>query len=156
MTPIRTRIRLGSLIQMNEREHVYLVDDAIEVDQVDGYEVTRRRVFFSDVEAVTIHRERPTLALIVLGLVVGLGLLIALAVMRDAQRLLPGFIVMCFTVLPLLLVFLRLVLVPARRICVFGTRTKASMRFGFRTTKAERVFEQICAAVAAARPPSSP
>ena len=143
-TPVRTRVRLGSAIQMSEREHIYLVDDAVEVDQVDGYEVTRRRVFFTDIEAVTLHRERRVVPLVALGLATTVGLLISIAISLDHRDVTSGLIVMAFIALPFALLFLRMLLVPACVIAVFGTRTKATMRFSFRIRKAERVFQQIC------------
>ena len=148
MTPIRKRVFLGRTIQMSEREHVYLVDDAVEVDQVDGYEVTRRRVFFNDIEAVTIHQRRQVASIIGSGLMVGLCLFILFAITINENDARVGVIVMSIITLPFVVLFLRMLLVPARIIQVFGTRTKATMRFSFRVKRAERVFQQICDRVA--------
>lgn len=134
---------------MAEREHVYVVEDAIEVDQVDGYEVTRRRVFLSDIEAVTMHQQRQIYSLIMLGLVLLTCLAVIVAVNSHAADKMLGLLISSAVTAPFLWLFVRLLLVPTRIINIYGTRTKASLRFVFRVAKAEKVFHLICDRVSA-------
>ena len=49
------RERLGRRAGFSHREYVYRASDSFEIDEIEGYEVTRKRVFFDDVLLVTHH-----------------------------------------------------------------------------------------------------
>ena len=56
-TAARKRRYLGHLTTFGERSSIHLCDDAIEIDLIDGYDIETKRVFFSDVQLITIHRQ---------------------------------------------------------------------------------------------------
>ena len=47
------RERLGRRVAFSHREQVYAARDCFEIDEVEGYDVTRKRVFYDDVVLVT-------------------------------------------------------------------------------------------------------
>lgn len=152
------RDQLGGMWSLHERQHVYLTADALEIDQTDGYDVTRRRVFLNDVVLVTVHHERRWgLALtfwMVAGLVAAPGAVAVLIASEhgDFERVLwvvLGFLGIPAAVLVLLGLVPLLVLTPV--LSVFGRRTKAAMRFTCRRRRALAVRERLVAAVTAAQ-----
>ncbi|MCK6491163.1 MAG: hypothetical protein L6R48_23170 [Planctomycetes bacterium] len=152
------RDRLGGMWNLHERQHVYLTADALEIDQTDGYDVTRRRVFLNDVVLVTVHQERRWgLALtmwMVAGLVAAPGAVAVLIASQhgDFERVL--WVVLEFLGIPAaVLVLLGLVplLVLTPVLSVFGRRTKAAMRFTWRRRRALVVRDRLVAAVTAAQ-----
>ncbi|MEA2327027.1 MAG: hypothetical protein QOE68_1986, partial [Thermoanaerobaculia bacterium] len=66
MTPGK-RTLLGRNAGVMLREAVYETADAIESESREGYDVTRKRVFFEEVLLVTIHREMGALYVITMG-----------------------------------------------------------------------------------------
>jgi hypothetical protein len=136
----RPRILLGKLPNLGDREYVYRCDDALEVDQVDGYEVETKRVFFSDVELVTWHQRYSAAGLWIGGVstVVGLVLWLLMA-MSDETAGWVGFWFFFLPNVPVLLWFLW----PYWYVTVFGRRTSARMRWHFRRQRSREVFEQL-------------
>src|SRR5262245_54114319 len=63
------RALLGRQALWFDRSYVYLTDAAFEIDDVDGYEISRRRIFFDDVLMVSLHGERR------IGMIIGLACL---------------------------------------------------------------------------------
>ena len=121
------------------RHSVYMTDAAIEVDEHDSFEVVRKRVFFEDIQLVTLH-ERVGIA----GIFAGLGLatfvfFIALIVGKNG-----GWIVALFG-LPLLVLGIVRMVKKEIILTVFGRRSKARMRFPFRAARARRIYGEICA-----------
>ena len=53
------REKLGQRRGFGYREIVYRTADSFEIDEVEGYDITRKRVFFDDVVLVTRHRFIP-------------------------------------------------------------------------------------------------
>jgi hypothetical protein len=152
------RDRLGGMWNLHERQHVYLTADALEIDQTDGYDVTRRRVFLNDVVLVTLHRERRWgLAMtfwMVAVLVAAPGAVAVLIASQhgDSERVLwvvLGFLGIPAAVLALLGLVPLLVLTPV--LSVFGRRTKAAMRFTWRRRRVLAVRDRLVAAVTAAQ-----
>jgi hypothetical protein len=158
MTPPVPRIRIGRWNDPARRQIVYQTAEALEVDEIDHFEIARKRVFFDDVQLVTMHRQ------------VGKGFVVAMAVFA----VLFGYIAIvlvaekayeaakwfgAFSVPFLVALFLR-TLLKQDVITVYGRRSRAGMRFTFRKTYAQEKFEEICslardaqAGVAAQQPP---
>ncbi len=145
----RNRRLLGKLPTMGDREVVYLCDDAVESDIVDGYSVESRRVFFSDVQLITWHRQFS-----VAGLWIGGGsLLLAIVIfalllsmksifdplLADSALFWILFWVIVAPNIPILVWFLR----PYAYITVFGKRNRAVMRWHFHHGRSRRVFEEL-------------
>lgn len=148
-----TRKKLGSCLNYNERHYVYLLPDVLEIDQLDGYDVTRRRVFLNEVQLVTLHRQRRWAAALIfcaLGATTLFPILMVqftIKLSSDAQwPMMIGCAVMSgFFLLP----SLWLLSIPVRILTVMGPRTKAVMRFSAITKRADRVRDEVLAAIRA-------
>jgi hypothetical protein len=129
------------------RELVYETADGVEIETVDHYEVTRRRVFFDDVVLVTYHRQIGAL-FIFLNLLVVFFFVATGAVGASAMRGMAGWsFLLAFALLAapsFVAIVIRLIL-RVDVINVFGRRSKATLRFSFRKRRAREVYGRICA-----------
>ncbi len=150
------RKKIGSCFNYSERHHIYLLPEALEIDQVDGYDVTRRRVFLNEVQLVTLHRQRRWPLALILG-ALGAMMLVSGVVVRFTTTLpdnsqwpmMIGFaVISSIFVLP----SVWLMSMPVRILTVMGPRTKAVMRFSALTQRAYRVREEVLAAIRAHQP----
>ncbi|MCU1246599.1 MAG: hypothetical protein JWN02_2509 [Acidobacteria bacterium] len=146
-TPKRTR--LGRFAGIATRYAVYRTDSAIEIDEMDNFEIQRRRVFFDDIVMITHHRAvgLPYIfwMLLAVALFGGIGLIFALnGEQQPALGIAAGAIP--FALLLLLRLWLRVDVIT-----IFGRRTKAVLRYGFRKRFARRTFEDLAARTQAAQ-----
>jgi len=141
------RKRIGRWADVATRHFIYESDFAIEIDEHDHFEIVRRRVFFDDVLLVTYHKELGGGYVVVMACL--FLLFAALAVTsRSVLPLAIQFVVIA--VLALVLGILRLTLL-VDVVTVFGRRSKAAIRYGFRKSYAREVFERLCAKAEAAQ-----
>lgn len=146
MSGAPARRLLGTANGVAERVRVYRTAEALEIDQMEYYNVRRRRVFFDEVELVTLHSTRGMVAGAavwgVLALLVGIS---AAPAGRNAGYVLfsaaGAFALGCLISL----------VAPVWTVTVFGKRTRARIRFRLRGGKARRVYDDICRAVAEAQ-----
>lgn len=140
------RLLLGRASGAVSRQRVYRVADGLEVDDIDHYEVNRRRVFFDQVTAITYHTQRGWVVALVLGVIAVAFLAIAAMFASDEGGAAVAFgAVAALFAVPALLKLI----VPAHVVTVFGRRTKAVMQFAFRHQRARRVFGELVAEVEA-------
>ncbi len=135
------REQIGAVRGLMTRIRVYRIPDGLEVDDVDHYEVTRRRVFFDDIVMVSYHRFRGFFYLFFTGLFAVLSGLGMFALMMS-----EGFLVSLF-VAPIFLLFAgafaaRLFL-AIDVIVVWGKRSRAEMHFAFRKRRARQLYSEI-------------
>lgn len=137
----RSRTLVGS-------DAAYLLPDGLEVDSSQNYEITRRRVFFDDVQFITLHRERGAAFLILNGLVGAFFLGLAILIVSLSFKSWPGALVpFTIGIIPFSAFLVRLAL-GRDVVTVFGRRSKAAIRFNpFQATRARMVYGQVCAAV---------
>jgi hypothetical protein len=137
---------LGRASAFGHTVRMFQTREAIEVDEVEGYDVTRRRVFYDDVLLVTYHQ------------FVGWGFVVATAVLTLVFGLLAaaigglgdwkaGLILFSFTGLPFLLALIVRLVLKVDAVTVYGRRTRAQIHFALRKGRARTVFNQICRAV---------
>ena len=137
----RTRTLFGS-------DSAYLADDAVEMDQSVNYEVVRRRVFFDDVQLVTMHRERGLWFLLLTGAWGLLWTAVAIFIVAIDTDSWGAALVFLAVGAPAVIAFLLRLAMGRDVVTVFGRRSKASLKFGiFRKARAREVYGQICAAV---------
>ena len=141
--PKKKRVLLGKVGGLGERQRVYAIADGIEIDELDGNEVRRRRVFFDDVLFVTYHRIYGWGFLLVLGAAAGLFSLAGLGFLSAGEGT-AAFIFLVFVAGPFWLAFLLRLVFRVDIVTVFGRRTRAEMRFSFRKGRARRVFDSVC------------
>ena len=138
------RRRLGSWNNAGSRGRVYLTDDAIEVDEADGWNIDRRRVFLDDIVLITLHRSRSwfgfwtmmCMALSILLIGAGVG------------PTLPGGTVAVIAIFagissPFLLIAL-LFLRPFAVVTVVGRRTRTRLTWWFRHGRAAASYHELC------------
>jgi hypothetical protein len=133
---------LGRRTFFSHREYVYQAQDCFELDEIQNYEVTRKRVFFDDVLLVTLHRFIPWLSVVAaLLLFVFLGLF-SLAV-GQAGRV-GGIIMFALTALPALVYAVLVIVFRGSAVTIHGRRTRARMDFGLRSSRARNVYRLAC------------
>lgn len=146
------RRRLGSWNNAGSRGRVYLTDDAIEVDEADGWSIERRRVFLDDIVLVTLHRSRSwfgfwtMMCMTVSMLLIGAGVGSAL----------PGQSMAVFAGIssPFLLVAL-LFLRPFAVVTVVGRRTRTRLTWWLRHGRAAASYQELCRLAAARAQPAA-
>ena len=135
MTPPH-RTLIGKVTGGVTRQRVYRIDDGLEMDDIDHFEVTRKRVFFDDVVAITLHKERGWLVLSILGFLTLLfGGIAVLVWSEPAAAGTLMFIAACFAVPLLLRWFLQVDVIT-----VVGRRTRVRMKFAYRKGHAAELF----------------
>jgi hypothetical protein len=137
---------LGKASGAGARMRVYQTRDAIEVDELDGYDVVRKRVFYDDVVLVTQHQFMgwPTVVgTAFLALVLGA---LSLALSLD-QPWMVRLGILAVTTLPFLVAVVLRIAFRVDAVTVYGRRTRAQIHFAFRKERARRTFNQICRAV---------
>jgi hypothetical protein len=138
---------LGSAGGIAERIRVYRTAEALEIDQMEYYNIRRRRVFFDEVQLVTLHTRRGMVAGAVLWGIA--ALLVGISTAGAARSgSLPVFLAITAA---LALGSLASLLLPVWTVTVFGKRTRARIRFRLRGGKARRVYDEICRTVAEAQ-----
>ncbi len=137
---------LGKASGFGHTVRLYQTREALEVDETEGYEVVRRRVFYDDILLVTHHQFTGSAVVVALSILTLAFGALAWAV-GTGQPWSVGLWTFAFTGLPfLVLLVLRLVL-RVDAVTVYGRRTKAQIQFTFRKGRAHTVFNQICRAV---------
>jgi hypothetical protein len=138
----RVRTYLGKLPTLGDREYVYLCDDALEIDLIDGYSVETKRSFFSDIIMITWHQRYSRWGLWLSGsLLVFVGI-ITLLVIKSSGSGIVGLIVSCVMMAPVIVIFLCFL----RRyaiIKIYGKRTNASLSWHYRHEKSRRIFADL-------------
>ena len=136
------RVLLGKVSSLSSRQKVFRTPDAIEVEETEGYDLTRRRVWFDEVLLVTYHREVGwafVVTMLVFSTLFGLPALVAVALSRSlASAVAFVILAMPFIVALVLRLALRLDVVT-----IYGRRTKARMHFWFRKARARQVYQQV-------------
>ena len=132
---------LGRYNDVVTRHAVYATDIAIEIDERDNFAIVRKRVFFEDVQLVTMH-DRVGIAAVFfsLGFAGFLGLvgLIAGGV--------AGGVTILFS-LPFLAYGIIRIRIKESIITIFGRRSRARIRFTLRRARAQRLYDELCAQV---------
>ena len=141
MAPPR-RTPLGTHTGLSHVRRVYRTADAIEVDEIEGTDVTRRRVLLDEVLLVTLHRTYGlAFILTMIVLLTMFGFLSGMILLADRTA---GLVSLALTVAPPLAALgLRLAL-GVDVVTVFGRRTKAEIPFWFRKGRGREVFRLVC------------
>jgi len=140
------RTRIGRNSDFATRQIVYRTPVGIEVDELDHFEVVRKRVFYDDVLLVTYHREQSGFGIFLLVVMLLFGIVAA------ASSSVPPLAMTFAAIAALALIggVIRLAL-KVDVVTIFGRRSKAVVRYPFRKAFARRMYEEICASAAAAQ-----
>jgi hypothetical protein len=152
---------LGRDQNLGAAVRIYMLPDALEIDELTFVEIERTRVYFDDILAITYHRATNLLFLILMGLVGGIFSSIALYLLTQRQA--AGAAGLFAMASPFLLFFLLHLILKTDVITVFGRRTMARLRFQVRKGRARQVYRELAdkirlaqEAAAAAQPPPPP
>jgi hypothetical protein len=137
-----SRERLGGRRRFAYRETVYRARDAFEIDEIEGYDVTRKRVFFDDVVLVTRHRFTPWGNAIGLMVLAGMLGLLALALTAASVNVAIG--VTLLGVLPSIAALVAVLVIGGHAVTIQGKRTQARLDFVLRPGRADEVFALAC------------
>jgi len=130
---------LGTVSGLLVRTRVYLATDAVEVDEIEGYTGTRRRVLLDEVLAVTLDRRRRWWAVAIWLAVGALPFLVGFFFGRNTgQEQIP--IVGLVVATPFLLGALLHLGFGVDYVTVFGRRGVAQVAFSFRKRRAKWIF----------------
>jgi hypothetical protein len=140
---------LGKASGVALRQRVYRTREYLEIDEIDGYDVVRRRVFFDDVLLVTYHRFLGWPFVAMLGAMSAIFALITLAIAWENRRgdLSFALVFGAVSVLPFLVPLLLRLILMVDAVTVYGRRSRAQVHFPFRKARAREVYTQICRAV---------
>lgn len=136
---------LGKASAVALRQRVYRTRECLEVDEIDGYDVVRKRVFFDEVLLVTYHRFLGLPFLIAMGAFSVLFGLLSLAIaVRDLSA---GLWFALLLAAPFLVAFVLRLMLKVDAVTIYGKRSKAQVHFPFRKARAREVYLQVCRAV---------
>jgi len=139
------RTYLGAASGFETRQRVYATRDCLEIDEIEQYDVTRRRVFYDDVLLVTYHRFRGWVFLLLTGLAALAAAALSVEIARTEAR--AGLVLFALFGLPFLLAFVLRATLGVDAVTVYGRRSKARLHFPFRKGRAREVLMQICRSV---------
>lgn len=138
---------LGRDFSFSSFRRVYEIPDGLEVDEDTFTEIERTRVYFDDVLAITYHRYVGRVFMIVAGLLA--AFFAALAVLIGIEAPAGGLVFFAVFGSPFLIAMAVRGTLGVDVITVYGRRTLARVRFGFRKARAREVFEGLAARIRA-------
>jgi hypothetical protein len=138
------RIRFGQANSAAHRRRVYRTANALEVDEIGGFEVIRRRVFFVDIRLVTLHRARRGISIWVLASLSGVA---AIAGLLTGPANPAAYVLYGITALTAIGALVGTA--PVWVVTAHGRRTRVALRF--REAKAQIAYREICGLANAAQ-----
>jgi len=140
MTEPARRVFLGRDASWAERVRVYRTDEALEVAYISTFDVSLRRLFFDEVQLVTLHRARGSRTL---WLLIALSALCALGTLISWSTPVLGNGFLTVTVIVLAWT-LGTALIQSSIITAYGGRARVRIRFLYRPGRARRVYDDLC------------
>jgi hypothetical protein len=141
------RTYLGVDANLGGVRRVFEIEGALEVDENNFTQIERTRVYFDDVLGITYHQQTGVAFLLFTGVMaVFLG---AIAIIVAVDGTPEGAIVLGICASPFALAFFLRVLLKVDVITVYGRRTRAIVRFGFRKSRARMIYNDLTAKIRA-------
>ena len=135
-----SRKLLGTTAGLVSRTRVYLTDGAVEIDEIEGYIGTRRRVLFDEVLLVTLDRRRRASRLVFWSAMALLSTAPALTLALGRTGSPARFVIALMLGVPFAIGFVLHLALGVDYITVFGKRSLAQMSFSLRKARAREVF----------------
>jgi hypothetical protein len=133
------RTFLGRDHRLAERVRVYRTAEALEIAYVSAFDVSTKRVFFDEVQLLTLHRTRAGRARWLLGIsaaLFGLGALLA--------RTVPSlFAVLLALAAATATGSVAAALAPIWVVSIYGRRARARVRCAFREARARALYAEL-------------
>ncbi|HZF11144.1 MAG TPA: hypothetical protein VFE33_20320 [Thermoanaerobaculia bacterium] len=140
MRPAGQRVRLGTAHGAAQRRRIYQTAEALEMDEIGGFETSRRRVFFTEIVWVTLHRARTGAAVWVLAALAGLTLMAGFGLLAEVAELAYAL----FGLAAVLGLGAAFAATPVWVVTAHGRRTRIALRFRLREIRAHTVYGEIC------------
>jgi hypothetical protein len=138
------RVRLARSRSLLTRSTVFRTSEGLEEQEIEGYDVSLRRVRYDEVLLVTRHRTTNWIAAIAAFFFFGLCSFWSLLAGLLAQSVPVGVGAFAVTGVPLLVVLILLLSVKVEVVTVFGRRMRIRMRFWLRKSQASQVHDEVC------------
>ena len=139
---------LGTVSGLSHRTRFYLAPDAIEIDEIEGYSGTRKRVLLDEVLLVTFDRRRNRTLILGLAGVAFLLAVIALVANAGSDPAATWLVAGIMTSPFLAIIGLHAAL-GTDYVTVFGKRSTAQLAFRIRKRRARAVFLELRERIAA-------
>lgn len=111
------------------------------MDELEGYDVTRRRVLFDEIILVSLHREIGWVFVVTMLVILTFTAPVSLlAAIGDLQ---VGLWMAVFTVLPFVVLLLLRIVMGVDVVTVQGPRSRVRIPFWFRKERAQEVFRMV-------------
>jgi hypothetical protein len=140
------RVRLARSRGVFSRSTTFDTPEALEEQEIEGYDVSLRRVRYDEVLLVTRHTTTNWIGAIVTFFFLGLCFFWSLLAGLISQKVMVGVIAFSVTGIPLLVVLVLMMAVKVEVITVFGRRMRIRMRFWLGKARASQVFDTVCRA----------
>ncbi len=143
------RILLGGRTTLLTQQRTYRTADYLEIDNVEGSLVRRRRIFYDEILLVTLHSTHAWTAAAAIALsALGVGLMgFALPAINQPVAVL----VWVLTLTTLTIGGIVAVTTPVRVVTIFGRRARTQMRFWSRGGRGREAFGLVCRLAQAAQ-----
>lgn len=138
------RVRIAKSSGLLSRRTVFRTTEGLEEQEIEGYDVSLRRVRFDEILLVTRHQTVNWVAAIAAFFGMGMFGMWSFLAGVIAEKWAVGLLVAAFTAGPLLLLLILLLAVKVEVITVFGQRMRIRMRFWLRKESASRVHDEVC------------
>jgi hypothetical protein len=140
------RFFLGNEPSIGGYRRVFEIEGALEIDENNFTQIERTRVYFDDVLGMTYHKELGPGFLIGTGLG-SLILVFGLILAASDSDLLPVGITFVVLGAPFTIAFLLRLILKLDVITVYGRRTKATLKYGFRKGFARELYTTLAAKI---------
>src|ERR1700759_4218901 len=144
MTP-PTRPRLGRHTGLVSRNNIFVTELGIEIDELDLYEIIRKRVLFEYVVLLTYHQEVGWILVTIMGLI-AVGLFIAAAIVQETLGVILALLALVIAAAAVLRIKRKIAVVT-----IFGRRSKAALRYFWRKERAREVHDLLATHIRAAQ-----
>jgi hypothetical protein len=135
------RVYLGRMLGFLMRQRVYSISNGLEIDDLDIFNILRRRVFFDDVLMITRHRFYGKAFIAMMATCAIFFFVIAAVAMLGSPESAVVFGLMGIAFLAPLAIRL---FYGVDAITIYGRRTKARIDFHIQKAKCDEVYKQLC------------
>jgi len=136
------RLFLGGRRGFSGQQRTYRTPDYLEIDDIESYDVTRRRIFYDEILLVTLHTTVAWLLAIGVGTLGGVLGLACLPLISESKGT-AALLFLC-TAAPLFALAVLLLARPFGVVTVFGKRTRTQMEYWWRRGRARETYLLVC------------
>lgn len=136
------RVFVGKVTSLTRRIRVYQTPDSFEIDDSEGSQLRRSRLFYDEVELVTHHRRIGWIYVVTAALITAFFGIVTL--ITATSRAWGPTAVFALCTLAGITFGAAALLAPLDVLTAFGKRTHAQVEFLFRRGRAREIYERMC------------